>query len=209
MRMRVLATVLATSAVVSACGGQADPGAQSALPPQAAQEKPTAVPPPPAPIELDSSPAIEEIRQRGKLIVGLRTDDPAFAERDGAGDYRGFDVEIARMLAGGIGMDPQTGVAFRWLPSTLRLGALSGGNVDVLVGGFDPAAPELVKVGPYAVTGAPGAEAEHFVGLRPGDDAMRDELRRVLDEAVASGAWQRAYDATLGTTGVQARPVPR
>lgn len=207
MRMRVLAALLSASAVLSACG-QSEPAAQVPGPPPPISEVPTAVPPPPAPIELDSSPTIADIKQRGKMIVGLRSNEPKFVTRGGAGDYRGFDVEIARMLASGIGLDAGNGITFRWLPPTLVGDAMSGGNVDVQIGGFDPANPRMSKVGPYVVTGSAGAEEQQFLGIPPGDEAMRKEFQRVLDEAVANGSWQRAYDATLGTTGVQARPIP-
>ncbi|GAB3281154.1 transporter substrate-binding domain-containing protein [Parasphingorhabdus pacifica] len=209
-RMRLLAAVLSVGAALSACGGQGAPGVSAPPPLQApVDEAPgAAVPPPPEPIELGSSPTIEEIKQRGKLIVGVRSDEPLFVERTGAGSYGGFDVEIARMIAEGMGVDPETGISYRRLPASLVLEAMSGGNVDVQLGGFDPAAPGVEAVGPYAVTGPPGTEQEHFIGMRPGDEVMRDEVRRILDEAVADGSWQRAYDATLGEAGVQARPLP-
>ena len=208
MRIRALALVLSASAVLSACGGQPESGAPPQPPRTPVDEAPAAFPPP-APVELDSSPAIEQIRQRGKLIVGIRSDEPKFVERAGAGEYRGFDVEIARILTERIGLDAENGIAFRRLPPELVLDSMSGGNVDVQLGGFDPSASQMTTVGPYVITGPPGAEEEHFIGIRPGDDAMREELQRILDEAIADGSWQRAYDSTLGKAGVQARPLPR
>lgn len=210
MRMRLLAAVLSVGAALSACGGQEGSGIPDPPPMRApVEEAPgAAVPPPPEPIELGSSPAIEEIKQRGKLIVGVRADEPLFVKRTGAGSYGGFDVEIARMIAEGMGVNPKTDISYRRLPEPLVLDAMSGGNVDVQLGGFDPDAAQVEAIGPYAVTGPPGTRQEHFIGIRPGDEVMRDEMRRILDEAVADGSWQRAYDATLGEAGVQARPLP-
>lgn len=159
MRIRALALVLSASAVLSACGGQPESGAPLQPPRAPAGEAPAALPPP-APVELDASPTIEQIRQRGKLIVGIRSDEPKFVERAGAGEYRGFDVEIAQILAERIGLDAESGVAFRRLPPELVLDAMSGGNVDVQLSGFEPSASQVTAVGPYVITGPPGAEVE-------------------------------------------------
>ncbi|GAA2800073.1 transporter substrate-binding domain-containing protein [Saccharopolyspora taberi] len=200
MRLRMLPVALAAVAVLSACGSAEQ--AQNALPPA----------PPPAPppvvtgdgsVDLGGSPTIEEIKQRGKLLVGLRTDDPRMVQRAGAGQYRGFDVEIARLLATGIGLDPDTQISYRWLPPEVRTNAMTASSIDVQLGGFDPNSPQFAETGPYAVT---GDGTEHYVGFSPGDDAMGDELRRILDAAVADGSWQRAYDSTLGAAGVPAHP---
>jgi polar amino acid transport system substrate-binding protein len=198
MRMRVLAVTLSAGVGLSACGGQSRLAAQA--------------PPPPSPVasrsggsvELDGSPAIEKIKARGKLMVGLRSEAPMFAVRDGSGRHSGFDVEIARILASGLGLDPETQVTFRWLPATLRMDALTAGNVDVQIGGVDPADPKMTTVGPYAVTD--GTETKEFIGLKPGDDGMREQLQHILDAAVADGRWQRAYDSTLRAAGISARP---
>lgn len=150
-------------------------------------------------MELATSPTLEEIRERGKLLVGLRSNDPAFAVRKGPGQYAGFDVEMARIIAEGIGLDPKTGIVFRWLPPSMLTDAMVEGNVDIQIGGFDPGTPKTANVGPYIVTG----DTEHFIGIRPDDDLMRQELQRILDEAEADGAWQRAYDRTLRPAGIE------
>lgn len=211
MRTRVLAVMLSTIALLSACGGNSGPAAQAPVEP-AGPVEPTGESPaaPPASsggsVELEGSPAVEKIKQRGKLMVGLPADDSTLATRDETGNHGGFDVEMARVLAAGLGLNPQTQVTFRVLPPTLRADAMASGNVDVQLGGFDPAAARAATVGPYVIIGPPGHEVEQFVGLKPGDDAMRTQLQQVLDKAVADGSWQRAYDATLGRSGVAAHP---
>ena len=202
MRWRMLAVALAAGAAMSACGSPEQ--AQNALAPGPPPPPPVAVPSEDGSVELGGSPAVEQIKQRGKLLVGLRSDDPRMVQRVGAGEYRGFDVEIAGILASGMGLDPAQ-VSFRWLPPAVRTNAMTAGSVDVQLGGFAQDAPQFAKAGPYAVT---GDGAEHYVGFPPGDDAMREELQRILDAAVADGRWQRAYDGTLGAAGVQARPAP-
>ncbi|WP_243789178.1 transporter substrate-binding domain-containing protein [Saccharopolyspora gloriosae] len=204
MRSGVVAVVLTSAMALAGCSGGGEPEQPpSAAPPPVAP--PTSVAPPP-PVELDSSPTLEQIRRRGSLLVGLRADAPEFAARDGVGGYRGFDVEVAKLVAQKLGLDPETQVSFRLLPKTLTADALAGGSVDLQVGGLDPAAPGVAAVGPYAVT---DEATEHFLAIKSGDDAMRDQLAEALSAVVQDGSWQRAYDDTLAPAGVQARPAPR
>lgn len=209
MRVRMLAVLLSSGLLVAACGDTPEPPApvQVAPPPQ------PAVPPAgdvgsvqDGSVDLQGSPTIERIKRRGKLMVGLRSDDPTFAVRDGSGRYSGFDVEIAKILATGLGLNPQTQLTFRWIPEPLRVDTVVARSVDVQIGGVDSADPELAMAGPYVVTGTPGPQAEQFVAMRRGDDAMREQFQHILDTAVADGTWQRAYDSTLRTAGIEATP---
>lgn len=213
MRIRAVAVVLSAFVLLTACGGGAAP-----------QSAPAGEPVGPAApasgsadsgsggsesdgegsVDLEGSPQIEKIKQHGKLMVGLPSDDPALAVHDESGKHSGFDVEMARVLAEGMGLSPSQ-VSFRWLPPSLRLNAISSGSVDVQLGGFEPAEPKVEKVGPYVITGPPGDETERFIGFKPGDEAMGEQLRGVLDTSFADGSWQRAYDATLAKEGVPAR----
>lgn len=206
MRSGVVAVVLASAVALAGCSGGGSGGPErspDAAPPPVAP--PASVAPPP-PVELDASPTLEKIRRRGSLLVGLRAEEPDFAARDGAGGYRGFDVEVAKLVAHELGLNPDTQVSYRLLPKTLRADALAGGSVDLQFGGLDPAGPGVSGIGPYAVT-ADGAE--HYLVIKSGDDAMRDQLSDALAAVVSGGGWQRAYDGTLAPAGVQARPAPR
>ncbi|WP_433872034.1 transporter substrate-binding domain-containing protein [Saccharopolyspora sp. CA-218241] len=202
MRIRALAGVVAVVAVLTSCG-QEVPSASNAFPPR---EAPSSAPPVPRPsadtsVGLDSSPTIEEIKQHRQFHVGVRNDAPAFAARVGPGEYAGFDVEIAGLLATRLGLDPDTEVTYRMLPPSLLYDALASGSVDAVIGWQAGGRADLADVGPYAVTDEP-----RFVVVRGGDDAMVEEFEGILDAAVADGSWQRAYDATLGREGIPARP---
>lgn len=150
-------------------------------------------------VEFDSSPTIERIKQRGKLLVGVRNDAEEFAQRGSGGDYSGFDVEIARDLAVRMGLQPQQ-IQFRRLPPTLLTDAVSSGNVDLLLGGTADS-PDLAEAGPYAVAGEPRSAV-----VSSDDPALVGELERMFDESVADGTWQRIYDGTLADRGIEARP---
>lgn len=209
MRTAVVTAVLAI--VLAGCSGQGEQGTGQASPPPAGAAPPAAPPPAPAPppgpppgvgVHLDTSPTLEQIRMRGKLLVGLRGDARQFATRDGNGGYRGFDVEIARRLAQGLGLDPETQVSYRMLPPSLQGAALSGGSVDLQIGGVQPGAPGATAVGPYALVGS----RPEYVGIKAGDDVFAQQLGDAVHAAVTDGSWQRAYDTTLAPAGVQAEP---
>ncbi|MFR9729222.1 transporter substrate-binding domain-containing protein [Saccharopolyspora sp. MS10] len=211
MRTDVVAAVLVSAIGLAGCSSaeSPEPAGRPAPPPPVAPPAPVNPPAPvapPPPVALDTSPVLEEIQQRGTLLVGVRADAPGFAARDGAGGYRGFDVEIAKLLARGIGLNPDTQVSYRMLPPTLRADALAGGSVDLQVGGIEPGSPGFTAIGPYAIT---GDGAELYLAVRSGDDVLVERLTEVLDRAVRDGGWQRAYDTTLAPAGVRAHPAPR
>lgn len=206
MRMRSLAVLLTSAALLAACGGNPEPAAQPPAPPPAPAAQP-AVPPPPDPgsVELDESPGIAKIKGRGRLMIGLPSDAPQLAAHDEQGGHHGFDVELGRALAAELGLNPQQ-VVFRWLPPSMRQQAMTSGSVDVQLGGFDPASSGVATVGPYVVLGPPGEQRSEHLGFKPGDDKMRQQLQQALDRTITDGSWQRAYDTTLARAGVPARP---
>ncbi len=81
----------------------------------------------------DAGPAVEAIRRRGRLIVGLDQSTNLFSFRDPAsGELQGFDVDIAHELARDLLGDPNK-VEFRLLTSGDRLDSLKNQTVDVVV----------------------------------------------------------------------------
>lgn len=72
---------------------------------------------------------LDEIKARGELVVGVKTDYEPFGFRDASGETVGFDVDVAGGLAEALG------VRLRLVPVTSanRLQKLAAGDVDVLV----------------------------------------------------------------------------
>jgi general L-amino acid transport system substrate-binding protein len=75
-------------------------------------------------------PTLAEIVKRDRLNCGV-VEQPGFAEPDGAGGWRGFDVDFCRALAAAIFDDPAKTTIIK-LPARERLSPLLGGWVDVL-----------------------------------------------------------------------------
>jgi polar amino acid transport system substrate-binding protein len=80
----------------------------------------------------EAGPAVEAIRRRGRLIVGVDQSTNLFSFRDPiSGELQGFDVDIAREVARDVVGDPDK-VEFRLLASPDRIRALELQTVDIV-----------------------------------------------------------------------------
>ncbi|MGV9316056.1 glutamate ABC transporter substrate-binding protein [Streptomyces sp. NPDC003691] len=89
-------------------------------------------------------PAVEAIKRRGRLVVGVDQNSYRWGYRDPAtGDLQGFDIDLARAIADDIFGIQGTGKAqeqarakvltFRAVPTNQRIPALNNGTVDIVV----------------------------------------------------------------------------
>lgn len=77
-------------------------------------------------------PAIEEIKQRGRLVVGVDQNSYRWGYRRADGKLEGFDIDLARAIAQDILGDPEK-IIFRAVPTNQRITALDNGTVDLVV----------------------------------------------------------------------------
>ena len=125
----------------------ADPVARSADPGGHGGTAPELVPPPentdedcdltaslrPFPDRAQADDAVANIRNRGRLIVGLDIGSNLFSFRDPiTGEITGFDVDIAGEVARDIFGTPSQ-VEYRILSSADRIAALQNNQVDIVV----------------------------------------------------------------------------
>jgi glutamate transport system substrate-binding protein len=101
-------------------------------------------------------PAVQQIKDRGWLSVGISTDQPGFgAEDPDTGEIKGFDAEMARLMAIRIFGDPSK-VRFLQISSAQRPTVLQNGRADLVVSTYT-ITPERAKivgfVGPYFEAG--------------------------------------------------------
>lgn len=87
----------------------------------------------PFPTKADGAKAVENIRNRGRLIVGLDIGSNLFSFRDPiTGEITGFDVDVAGEVARDIFGTPSQ-VEYRILSSADRITALQNNQVDIVV----------------------------------------------------------------------------
>jgi glutamate transport system substrate-binding protein len=89
-----------------------------------------------------------------KLVVGVKADQPGLGLQTG-GAYTGFDVEIAKIIAKGLGV-PETGIEYKTTVSNNREPFIQQGQVDLVVATYT-INDERKKVvnfgGPYYIAG--------------------------------------------------------
>ncbi|GAA2813008.1 glutamate ABC transporter substrate-binding protein [Kitasatospora paracochleata] len=102
------------------------------------------------------SPTLDAARARGHLVVGAKEDQPYLGQKNPAtGEYSGFDIEIAKMVAADLGFAPDR-IEFRTIASANRETALQNGQVDYYVGTYtinDNRKKLVGFAGPYYTAG--------------------------------------------------------
>ncbi|MFE9251645.1 glutamate ABC transporter substrate-binding protein [Streptomyces sp. NPDC007088] len=292
IRPLLAALLLATALLAAGCGKEGSPPAKG---PRADRLPDYRVA---TGFRLAGSPTWRKAKARGRLLVGVKEDQPYLGEKDpSSGVYSGFDIEIAKMIAAGLGFAPRQ-ISFRTIASANRETSLQNGQIDYYVGtytindnrkklvGFagpyylagqgllvrsdehdikgpadldgkrvcsaagstpyqriqaDYPKADLVSYDTYSicvdnlltyqvdavttddsillgyaakvpdelkVVGRPFSKEPYGVGLPRGDTALRFAVDDVLAAGERDGTWKKAYEATLGLSGVPAPKPP-
>ncbi|YCI24173.1 glutamate ABC transporter substrate-binding protein [Paenibacillus sp. Z6-24] len=83
--------------------------------------------------ESNASAQIDQIKQRDKLIVGVKYDTKLFGLKDpGSGKVEGFDVDMAHALAKSI-LGDESKVELKEVTSKTRIPMLNNGDVDMVI----------------------------------------------------------------------------
>lgn len=148
MRLRptILTALAATAAIaLSACGQQESIGGGDAAPaPEVAQDT-----------QFEAGTTMAELSEAGTIRVGTKFDQPLFGQRDLEGNLTGFDTEIARIIAAGLGIEADS---IEWVeaPSAQRETVIQRGEVDMVVATYtinDTRRESVSFAGPYYQAG--------------------------------------------------------
>ncbi|MBH0122029.1 glutamate ABC transporter substrate-binding protein [Rhodococcus sp. HM1] len=96
-----------------------------------------------------------ESAQAGNLTIGIKFDQPGLGLRNPDGTFSGFDVEVAKYVAGQLGVSEEN-ITFKEAPSAQRETLIQNGEVDYIVATYSITDARKEKVdfaGPYMVTG--------------------------------------------------------
>ena len=237
---------------------------------------------------------ISSSAESGKFVVGIKFDQPGLGLRNPDGTFSGFDVEVAKYVAGQLGVDPAN-IEFKESPSAQRETLIENGEVDYIVATYSITDARKEKVGfagPYFVAGQsllvredntditgpasldgkrlcsvsgstpaqniadeyPGVQLQNYdtysacvealrngsidalttddiilagyaaqspgqfkvvgepfttenygIGLNKDDTEGRNQINDAIEEMVSSGAWEQAFEDTVGASGY---PLP-
>ncbi|TYP72444.1 transporter substrate-binding domain-containing protein [Paenibacillus methanolicus] len=76
---------------------------------------------------------LKEIKERGKLVVGVKFDTKLFGLKDpGSGAVEGFDVDIAKQVAKKV-LGDETKLELKEVTSKTRIPMLNNGEIDLIV----------------------------------------------------------------------------
>jgi glutamate transport system substrate-binding protein len=146
---RAVLVLLALAALLfgAACGREGGPG-QTASP---AAQLPVA-----QNVQVPGSATFAKMQQRGRVVMGVKNDQPGLGVQDPtSGQYSGFDIEIGRAVAAGLGFGADK-IDYVVVPSAAREDAISRGDVDYYVGTYtinDNRKQRVGFAGPYFVAG--------------------------------------------------------
>lgn len=140
---------------------------------------------------------IQEILERGRIVVGVRTDLPPFGTEEG-GRPSGFDVDLVRELAQRWLGNPN---AVDFVPGTIeeQIARLSQGQLDLVAAAL-PRKREWASQIDFSQTyiHLPQSADPYSLGL-PHNDAMFRELVNVtLQEMQADGAYEKLFRRWFG-----------
>ncbi|MFD2473955.1 glutamate ABC transporter substrate-binding protein [Amycolatopsis silviterrae] len=154
MRIRTLAAaLLAGGLLLTACGKEGTPAGSGG-------DNASAAPLPTyevaKDVKLDGSAVFTKVKSAGTITIGVKDDQPELGQKDPkTGKFQGFDIEIARMVAAGLGFSEDK-IKYTTVDSAAREQAISNGQVDLYVGTYtisDKRKKLVSFAGPYFQAG--------------------------------------------------------
>ena len=145
MQLRRLAALAMVGALaLTACGKEGDTGT-SGVKVDAAKD-----------VAVAGSPTFDKIKARGKVIIGVKEDQPNLGFKDPTTNkFSGFDIEMANLVAAKLGFAADK-IEYKAIPSANRETAISGGQIDYYVGTYsitDKRKNQISFAGPYFIAG--------------------------------------------------------
>ncbi|GIG54224.1 glutamate ABC transporter substrate-binding protein [Demequina activiva] len=105
--------------------------------------------------EFAPDSTMARLAESGAITIGIKADQPLFGELDESGAARGFDTEIARIVADELGI-AEDGIAWVEAVSGERERILADGEADLVVATYTISSERKERVGfagPYYVAG--------------------------------------------------------
>lgn len=143
--LRVGMAVAVFAMVATACGTQESLDGDGAAPQYPVAENP----------QFEAGTTMAELSQAGKITIGTKIDQPLFGLRGLDGQVQGFDVEIGKIIAASLGIEP-TDITWVEAPSGQREELIKRGDVDMVLATYtinDNRREQISFAGPYYTAG--------------------------------------------------------
>lgn len=142
--LRVGVVVAVFAMVATACGKQESLDKGGAPPYPVAQNP-----------QFEADTTMAKLSQAGKITIGTKVDQPLFGLRGLDGQVQGFDVEIGKIIAAGLGIEPKN-INWREAPSGQREELIKRGDVDLVLATYtinNKRREQISFAGPYYTAG--------------------------------------------------------
>jgi glutamate transport system substrate-binding protein len=179
----LVATVVALMLLTAACGGDEGGGDQAGGGPSFAEGS-----------------TMAKLQQAGKVRVGTKFDQPLFGQKNLEGNLEGFDVEIAKIIAGELGIQPNS---IEWVEavSANREPFIQQDKVDFVVATYtinDKRKQVVDFAGPYYVAGQDiMVKKGNPLGIKGPDDLAGKKVCSVTGSTPAENIRTNYPDAKL------------
>jgi glutamate transport system substrate-binding protein len=144
-RTTTAVTIAIATLALAACGDDGDNGGSADSAEPSVAESP----------EFEAGTTMARLAEQGTIRVGTKFDQPGFGLENLDGDLEGFDIEIAKLIAGALGIE-EGDIEFVQTPSAVREEVLEGGEVDMVVATYtinDARRQRVSFAGPYYEAG--------------------------------------------------------
>src|SRR5918998_2380088 len=188
---RYAATLGALGLVLAGCSSEAGQQAEEATEnaPEVAQD-----------VEFPAGSTMAELAEAGTITVGTKFDQPGFGLANPQGVPEGFDVEVAKIVAGGLGIAPED-IQWKETVSANRESFIQNGDVDIVVATYtiNDARKQLIDfAGPYYEAGQDIMVAEgNPEGIEGPDDLAGKNVCSVEGSTPAQNIRDNYPEATL------------
>jgi glutamate transport system substrate-binding protein len=139
-RFKAAAAAAVLAGSLAACGGGDDGGSDVKVVEDA---------------QFDAGTTMAEIADRGTMTIGTKFDQPGFGLQGLSDDPEGFDVEVAKIIAGAMGVAADD-ITWKETPSDVREQVIEDGEVDMVVATYtinDERKQRITFAGPYYTAG--------------------------------------------------------
>ncbi|MDA3146810.1 glutamate ABC transporter substrate-binding protein [Leucobacter sp. UCMA 4100] len=152
--------------------------------------------PKPEAVEFEAGTTMAKLQDAGKITVGTKFDQPLFGLK-GLDSPEGFDIEVAKIIAAELGLDPEKDIEWVETVSANREPFIENGKVDIVVATYtinDTRKEVISFAGPYYIAG------QDLLVLAGTDDIKG--IDDVLDKTVCSVTGSTSLE-NLKTEGVK------
>lgn len=129
---------------------------------------------------FDAGTTMARLQKQGSITVGIKYDQPLFGLKGLGPTPEGFDIEIAKNLAAGLGI-PADKITWVETPSKVREEALEQKRVDIVVATYtinDQRRERVTFAGPYYIAGQDLMVKEDNVTIT-GPESLRSAKAKV------------------------------